>query len=464
MSWYDRALERLFGRLIERRVSMAVKVIDDEYWRDVGRQRTQDRPAYKLERDQADFLRVWRENPLCRRMVGLVTDYVLGDGLTVSAASPMSDNWCRRFWEHPQNRMDARIPEWCDELTRAGELFIILSRNPMDGMSYVRLLTAEWIDQVETDPDDLEREIRYHEKSVKAGDAGRWWPAAELAENFGVDQVMLHVAINRPAGCVRGESDLAPILIWLDHYSRWLEDRVRVNRLKSAFVWQVTLTGATPSQIATKRVLYGQPPAPGSVIIVNENEKWEAVQPKIDAQEAAADGKAIRLMTAAGMGVPLHFLSEGESATKATAQQMGDPTFRHFRRRQRELCSVLVRLLTVAYERAVQIGRARPLLDLGLKVEAPEIVQSDNESLGRAVRMTVEGLKSMHSAGWVDDKTAAAMAFKAAGEIVDEDKLAEILVLAAAQIAAEKAAEAKWMAGQLEEKGKDERGNDSSAG
>jgi hypothetical protein len=40
---------------------------------------------------------------------------------------------------------------------------------------------------------------------------------------------MLHYAVNRPVGAVRGESDLAPILPWLRRYNRWLEDRVRLN-------------------------------------------------------------------------------------------------------------------------------------------------------------------------------------------------------------------------------------------
>ena len=468
MSWYDRAVDRLFGRLIQSRVDLAVKVVDDEYWRDVGHGRSQDRPAHQRERDLKEYLRIWRENPLCRRMVAIVTDYVLGDGLTISSEHKQTEGWCKKFWQHPQNHMDTRLPEWCNELTRAGELFIVLSRNRMDGMSYVRLITADWIDQVDTDPDDLERELRYHERPVGVGDEGRWWPAAESGSE--ADQVVLHVAINKAAGCVRGESDLSPVLAWLDHYARWLEDRVRVNRLKSAFVWDVTLTGATPQAIAKRKADLAGPPSPGSVMVHNEGETWNAAQPKIDAGAVEADGKAIRLIAAAGMGIPLHFLSEGESATRATAQQMGDPTFRHFRRRQREICDICVRLLRVAYNRAVQIGKARPLGMLEVVMEAPEIVQDDNESLGRAVRMTAEALKTMHGQGWVDNKTAAAMAFKAAGEIVDEDKLVHILSAASAEIAREKAEEAKRVeavaaaaAAKSKETGSDERGSAGSA-
>jgi len=411
MNWRDRIGERLFGALIEQRVQEAVKVVDDAWWRQVdGPAGADERPRHR-RRDALDAaLDAWRNDPLARRITGLTTDYVLGDGLSVSSDVPAVDHWLRRFWDHPQNHMPGRLYGWVDELTRAGELFIVLSRNPADGMSYVRTVPACRIDRIDTDPDDLERPLRYHEVTGEDLLAGRWWSAASAARPE-ADQVMLHATVNRPPGALRGEGDLGPILRWLEHYAGWLEDRVRVNRLKSAFVWQVTLRGATPALAAQKRAQYGRPPAPGSVIITNEGEKWEAVQPRIDADAVEADGKAIRLMAAAGAGVPLHFLSEGESATRATAQEMGDPTFRHYRRRQMELCAMVEELIAAAYQRAGGLED-----DLRLRVSAPEIVRGDNETLARAAKQMAEAATLMRERGWIDDGRAARMALKAAGE------------------------------------------------
>ena len=44
---------------------------------------------------------------------------------------------------------------------------------------------------------------------------------------------MLHYAVNRPIGAVRGEGDLTPILPWAKRYSEWLKDRVRLNRQRT---------------------------------------------------------------------------------------------------------------------------------------------------------------------------------------------------------------------------------------
>ena len=52
---------------------------------------------------------------------------------------------------------------------------------------------------------------------------------------------MLHVAINKVSNATRGRSDLAPLLPWLRHYREWLTDRVRLNRYKGAFLYDVSI-------------------------------------------------------------------------------------------------------------------------------------------------------------------------------------------------------------------------------
>ena len=51
--------------------------------------------------------------------------------------------------------------------------------------------------------------------------------------------VMLHFAVNRLAGMKWGEPDIAPLLPWLARYASWLEDRVRLNRFRNAFLYIV---------------------------------------------------------------------------------------------------------------------------------------------------------------------------------------------------------------------------------
>jgi hypothetical protein len=435
VGWRERLAGRLFGDVIEQRVRAAVKVVDDKWWDQLSGApfgRTTDRPWWEVREDLSDILEAWRTNPLARRIVSLTTDYVVGDGVTVaSGATAAVRSFVGGFWNHRQNRMGLRLYALCDELTRAGELFLVLSRNPADGMSYVRAIPASRIDKIEVDGEDYEREERYHE-ALPDRIEGRWWVSAQVASEDD-DQVMVHYAVNRPVGALRGESDLMPILPWLKRYKAWLEDRVRINKYKGAFLWDVSIEGADTTALRQKQAQYSKPPEPGSIIVHDEKEKWTAVRPEIGADQAETDGKAIRLIIAAGAGVPLHFLSEGESATRATAAEMGGPTFRHYAHRQLAFRAILEDLVATALERAAVVGRvARPRGGLAanpwlLSSDVPEMIKADNKMLAEAARSIVDALAAMKREGWVDDARAIALAFKFAGEIISPAEIAEIL-------------------------------------
>ncbi|MFB0547222.1 MAG: hypothetical protein ACETWB_09950 [Anaerolineae bacterium] len=414
--------DTLFGDIIQARVQAAVKVVDDKWWTQIsGAVGPHDKGWSEMQEDLSDALQAWRTNPLARRIVGLTTDYVVGDGISITSDIEDVNDFIKRFWHHRKNHMPLRLFRMCDELTRAGELFIVLSTNPADGMTYIRFIPASRINQIETDPNDLGRELRYHELTPGSIE-GRWWTAYNdgLIDRPGPKEpAVLHYAINRPVGATRGEGDLTPILPWLRRYKEWLEDRVRVNRFKNAFLWQVTLKNAKPGDIQRKQNQYKHPPSPGSILVTDENETWQPVQPNIQAEAAEADGKALRLMVAAGAGIPLHFLSEGESATKATAAEMADPTFRHYYHRQLFFVDMLKDLVKAVYQRAVFLGKAKSYDDLGLSHAVTDLTTADNKKLADAAKTIVEALATMKENNWIDDETAISLALKFAGEIVD---------------------------------------------
>ena len=342
-----------------RRVRHSVKVVDDAYWRPL-QNAPEDRPWYEVHSNLKLAQTLYRTNPLAARIIGMTTDFVIGRGITLSG-----DPWASAFWSHPQNNLDLRAYRWCDELTRAGELFIVLSPNPVDGMQYVREIPAQQIDRIDTGSDDLEAESAYHQ--LTDDPQGRNWPSAARAERD--EQCVLHFAINKPVGETRGYSDLHQVAKWLDRYEQWLEDRVRINRYKGAYLWHVQIERALPAQLEAKRAQYARIPNPGSIIISDASEKWTAVRPEIAADDAEPDGKALRLMIAAGVGIPLHFLAEGESATRATAREMGTATYRHFVHRQHVFESILRSVIDTAAQRA---GRPKPVYALQLEAVLAE--------------------------------------------------------------------------------------------
>ena len=109
--------------------------------------------------------------------------------------------------------------------------------------------------------------------------------------------------INRPVGAQHGESDLAPLLKWLTRYSGWLEDRARLNRFRTTFLYAVTLKGSTAAErIRRQAELNLNPPSPGSLLVKDDSETWETLAPKLESSDANEDGLAIKKMIAAGGG------------------------------------------------------------------------------------------------------------------------------------------------------------------
>lgn len=398
---------------------------DNEGWQSLRRGAlTRDRTFPELEADMAAALDAWRKNFLVRQIVRLTTNYVVGDGIGLSSEIPTVEKFIRQWWDHSMNRMDLRLPGMCDELTRSGELYPVLFTNPVNGVSYIRFYPASWMDKIDTNPEDLEDERAYHQRGLMGNVQGKWWKGkgAESQRQPG-DPLMLHYAVNRAVGCVRGESDLGPILPWTKRYTAWVKDRIRLNRARvEGGLWDVTLDDDT--QVPAKQKQYREnPPEHGSVIAHGKSETWKALDLHIDAADAKDDGKVIRLAVATGSGNPLHFFSEGESATRATAAEMGGPTFKHYGQRQKYFCFVLVDIVTEAY----RLSGKRYYADLKLKVTVPDIEPRDNKMMAQSAHLIVRALQVMKAEGWITDPLAVSLAFKFAGEILSQEEIKAIL-------------------------------------
>lgn len=386
-----------------------------------------------------DAREAWRTNPLARRLISLVSSFVCGDGITLTSERRDLGRFITAFWGHEQNGLALRQFTWCEELSRSGELFVTLHMNPANGMSYVRALPASSIDRVETAPGDYETEIMYHE-TVGLDDPdypqGRMWlghrsAAADVPVDGRYEPVCLHFAVNKPVGCVRGESDLAPVLQWLRRYDNWLRDRVRLNAAIHAFLWIVKV----PTQLlARRRAELATPPVPGSVMVVDRaDEEWQAVAPNLHANDAGADGRAMRWMVAAGgPGIGLVDLGEGEDSNLATARAMAEQRARWMRARQQYFGFVLASVALTAYNRAVRVGKwpgqVRTLSDI--RIGFPDISPADNAELGASAASVANALSAISGQGIGGERwrrLVVRTVLKFIGESVDEDELERIL-------------------------------------
>ena len=373
-------------------------------------------------------LEAWRTNPLARRIIGLTTQYVVGGGIIVSCKHRKTDAFLQSFWSNPLNRLPIRCAELCDELSRTGNLFILLTTDAA-GMSYIRAIPAAMIEEITARPNDIEQPLSFKTSPLASPDGtfseGQIIPAYNPNDDQPLRPVILHYAINRPAGAQWGEPDLAPLLRWLSRYANWLEDRARLNRFRNSFLFVVKGRFLSEAQrIQRQSQLNSSPPAPGSILVTTDSEEWTTLSPNLEAPDAAADGLSLKKMIAAGAGLPLHFLAEPESATRTTAEAAGGPTYRYFEQRQLFFLWLIEDVLRVVLRRRAFFDRLIKS-ECELTVSGADISARDNDALAAASAKILATLITLRDRSLIDDAELLRLVYRFAGEPVNIQEMLE---------------------------------------
>lgn len=377
-----------------------------------------DRNQWDRQKVFSEALRAWRVNPNARRIVQLVRSFVLGKGITLKTDSPRHQKYLADWWKHPLNNLKENTKRWFDERTRTGNLFLLCTIGEA-GTLYPRALASELVTEIITAENDIEQEIAY-KFDANANIGAESLPSYEHRGDS--KQFILHFATNRPIGSAWGEADIAPMLPWIGRYASWLEDRVRLNRFRNAFMYIVQMAGPDVTEEkkrARQAQLNAKPPQPGTVLVTDPTEQWGIMSANLDAFDANTDGLAIKKMISSGAGFPLHFLAEPESATRTTAEAAGTPTFRTLEEIQDEFFSWIIRLATVALE--VQ-GRRAP----EIWIEGPDITERDNATLALAFSRSYPMLAEMLDRDAIDDKEFMRLTYRMLAETYDEKKTPQI--------------------------------------
>jgi hypothetical protein len=403
----------------------------DDHWRSMTGGR-HDRDPGDLKAQYDDALTAWRKNPMAWRIIQITTDYTVSNGISLTSSDPHMARFIESFWFHPENNINLRLEGMSDELARAGDIFPVLFRERHTGISRIRFLTKDQIQDIETKKNDWERETAVIQNTNDPTRPKRW-VTPHNPRNGRYKAVALHYHINRPIGSLYGESDLATILPWLLRYSRMLEDRVRFHWGSRLFLWLVRV----PRQkVKEKAEQYKYPPEAGSVIVHDESEEWKTQSPVLRGSDAAPDLKAVRNMIDAGSGYPPHWRGEAADVNLATAQAMQEPAERHLVRRQTYFIWMLQDITYQAYVRAHQAHpEIWPAIEENqykylFEVHQPDVTKMDNTILAQATQDLAgafDSLQAHYPNSPTLRRTLLRLILKFAGEAQDDEVLDQVM-------------------------------------
>lgn len=372
---------------------------DDHLYRRVtGAAKNQRRDLSPLSQDHmievSNYL--WEQNCLARRLVTLMSDLILGEGIAVEAVDERNQAVIDQTWNHRINQFATNVRKFYNALSVNGELALPVVANPISGIPTVGFIDPYQIKRVETLPDNvLVADTIELKADSGVGQGQRLKVVRENPETGRLEGEIFYYAINGLPNSVRGRSDLLPLADWLDLYDQYMFGEVERLTLLSSFVWDYKVEGATTDTEIADKLKKLPRFKPGSVFGHNEKESLEAKTPDLKASDRSEVARMLRVHIAGSMGYPVSYLGDIDS-NKATIEGQNDITLKTPAARQKEFASGVVDMIVRYGIEQAQVRNRSLFRDVkqGYKIMLPEISAKDISRVGQVVSQVMSGMDS----------------------------------------------------------------------
>jgi hypothetical protein len=363
----------------------------------------------------------WESNLLANRIIELPLAYLLAEGVRLVSEDPIIQEILDKFWRDPINQMDLKLPKKLRELALFGEQCYPAFVNEHSGHVRLGYLDPALIETIVTDPDNGEQKIGIVTRKNNRGQARRYkiivnGPENELftertqriRESF-TDGECFYFSINDLSNGRRGRSDLLAQIDWLDAYDQFLFGEADRAAAMRAFLWDVTIKGATPEEVEARAKKISAPKS-GSVRVHNDAEEWSAETPDLKAQDSSENARLFRNHILGGATLPEVWYGGGGDVNRAAAAEMGGPTFKMFVMRQTYAGYMLETMGQYAIrQNELKQGRGEPdLFDQLYKVTTqwPEMVTRDTTQYASALQQVTVAVTMAIDRNLITEETA----------------------------------------------------------
>lgn len=390
------------------------------------------------QRMQELALYLYDKNPLAKRGLELIRDFVVGEGFSISSKDEDTQKVIDNVWGDGRNNMDQRILSFVLELGLMGEQILAAFVHRSSGhVRYVHIdpRSVSAVVARPGHPDEAmaikvvgntgseDRWIKVISlndegrlvgagpgEAVKVTGTGEPVPYYSPKDLEGSDTTLagcLFFPINKTSGASRGRSDLLSIMDFVDLYDKLVFDEAERMSFLRAFIYDVTVKNAD-SPTLKARAMNEPPPKPGTVKWHNENEEWKALSPELNAQDGATTADLVLSLIATGLGVPKTWINGSMDVNLATAQAMDSPGLKRVRTRQLYVVASIRMMVEFALDQAVLAGALKDPGPGGHKftIDVPDMTSKDIQKGAQTLQAGIQALGMSKAASWMDDDTA----------------------------------------------------------
>lgn len=349
-------------------------------------------------KDIIDLCRVmYLKNPLIKRAINVQRYYVFGQGVTIEAKNDRVNEIVQEFWDDPRNKVELTSEDALSDKERDvqtdGNVFLALFTNNKTGLTRVRSFPVDQVQDIILNPEDR-RDVwfykRVYTKQTFDGqdpqevtvyypdidhtkdmheDGGDPHPGSTHPMNaidgkaIEWDSPILHIREGEIGGMRFGVPEMYAACDWAKAVTTDLENYATVKQALARFAWRMTRKGGTDAIAAAKSKLNttlntdsrdrNPPTQTGGVFISGDADMLAPIR-TAGAQPSSEDGRALRLMVAAAVGIPETILvGDADVGNLATAKSLDRPTELAMRERQKKWASVLQRLFQYVIRRSI---------------------------------------------------------------------------------------------------------------
>jgi len=414
-------------QLREHYVAAATAYDDDPRASEYRRLTSQKRDLPPLQYDRALQLSfsVFQRNPLASRIIQTLVDFCFGDEFNVKIRKmtksdegdkDMQDPEPQRIWDKfygdPMNNLEYDLKLFGQDFLINGELLIppfVSTENGSVTLGYFDPLN---VDQVVVNPKNI-REVQ--KVMMRVGETGEKIPYTVVhhdndigSPSFGhMVGELFYWRLNHVTNQTRGQGHLVKLLDWLDSLDQFFFDALEGFRQRNAFMWDVTMQGATEQEIkeAQKNL---RPPRPGTARAHNDKVTWSILTPDLKAIDIKTALLAVEGFIVGADAFPLHCFGSGEDANRATSEAMATPTMRMLKAVQRSMKRVVKEMAQYVIDQAVIAGMLTVKEDeyIDCQVNMFDFERRDSAVIGVGMVQVVNALTIAKDQGWLGDDTA----------------------------------------------------------
>jgi hypothetical protein len=364
---------------------------------------------------------LYTRNPIARRIIDIQTEFVLGEGISVTSEDPNVDAVLRRHWMHPTNDWASKAFARFRDLRLFGEACWTVAETPGTGTVVLGVIDPERIARVVHDSVQVDEPDTIVIKSNIATGKEQFFKVIRydpLMDGFdatlppGYEALCFYFRINNVATATRGLSDLFGLIDYLDAIDQFTWSQTERARIANAMVWDITIKGGQQPDVDAeiKRIRTQQPTRPGGVNVHSDSIEWQLLSPNLGATEAETMIKILMRTVLGGAGLPEHYFAKGDETNRATAQEQSDPVIKRMTAIQREFVSMIDRVLRYQYDRARQKDSSLKALSLEepvpWRIDHPDMSVKDVAKIAAGFGQVTAALAEAERQGYVSNETA----------------------------------------------------------